>query len=207
MQQNNREELQFFGRICASVSHDIKNVLAVVNEGAGLLSDLSLMAEKGTPLDPARLRSVSESIQAQIRRGDGIIKDMNTFAHSVDEPVGNVSLADVISLVVSLATRLARAKSVSLELGECGEAVVRTDIYGLEYLLHAMITHALSRTEGGTLAFSCRMEDGSAVAVLSGAGLDTAAEIPADVARVAEKLGMTLVSSPDAQTLELVITV
>jgi hypothetical protein len=36
-----RQGLQFFGKISASVSHEIKNVLAVIGENAGLLEDLA----------------------------------------------------------------------------------------------------------------------------------------------------------------------
>ena len=39
--------LQFFGRMSASISHEIKNVLAIINENAGLLEDFSLMADRG----------------------------------------------------------------------------------------------------------------------------------------------------------------
>ena len=54
--------LQFFGRISASISHEIKNVLAIVNENAGLLEDYSIMAEGGMPLDPARLKKMASTV-------------------------------------------------------------------------------------------------------------------------------------------------
>ncbi|WP_147822453.1 HAMP domain-containing histidine kinase [Salidesulfovibrio onnuriiensis] len=206
MPLDNREDLQFFGRICASVSHDIKNVLAVVNEGAGLLSDLSIMAEKGMPLEPEKLRSVAGSIQNQIRRGDGIIKDLNTFAHSVDEPVGTVNLAEVITLVAALAKRLAAAKCVTLEAGECADALVRTEVYGLEYLLHGMVTHSLARAgDGGTLTFSCRPEDGGAVVSLCGPGLDSNDELPGTMTALAAELGMAFRAEPANRILELAV--
>ena len=31
--------LQFFGKMTASISHEIKNVMAIINESAGLLDD------------------------------------------------------------------------------------------------------------------------------------------------------------------------
>jgi hypothetical protein len=45
--------LQFYGKITASVSHEIKNVLAIINENAGLLEDFTFMADRGKPIDPA----------------------------------------------------------------------------------------------------------------------------------------------------------
>lgn len=206
MPLDNREDLQFFGRICASVSHDIKNVLAVVNEGAGLLSDLSLMAEKGMPLEPEKLRSVAGSIQNQIQRGDGIIKNLNTFAHSVDEPVGTVNLAEIVTLVAALAKRQAAAKCVALEAGECAESFVRTEVYGLEYLLHGMVGHALARAgEGGSLIFGCRLEDSGAVVSLCGPGLEAGSELPGTMTALAAELGMAFRADPENKTLELLV--
>ncbi len=36
--------VEVFSRISAAVSHEIKNTLSIINENAGLLSDLALMA-------------------------------------------------------------------------------------------------------------------------------------------------------------------
>ena len=41
--------LQFFGRVSASISHELKNVLAIINENAGLLEDFTLMGDRGIP--------------------------------------------------------------------------------------------------------------------------------------------------------------
>jgi len=48
--------LQFFGKMTASISHEIKNVLAIINENAGLLEDLALMADGGAEIEPQRLK-------------------------------------------------------------------------------------------------------------------------------------------------------
>ncbi len=79
--------LQFFGRMSASISHEIKNVLAIINENAGLLEDFSLMADRGVPIDPGRLKTMAEKVKRQISRADGIIKNMNRLAHSIDETI------------------------------------------------------------------------------------------------------------------------
>ncbi|MBW2430934.1 MAG: sensor histidine kinase, partial [Deltaproteobacteria bacterium] len=47
--------LQFFSQISASISHEIKNVLAIINENAGLMEDFTLMEDRGIPIDAARL--------------------------------------------------------------------------------------------------------------------------------------------------------
>ncbi|MGE4292129.1 MAG: sensor histidine kinase [Desulfovibrio sp.] len=171
-----REELKFFGRVSASVSHEIKNVFAVINEGAGLLDDLCLLAAKGRPLDPERLQSVARSILSQIRRGDEIVKNMNAFAHSVDEDMRDMDLGVCLELIVKLSRRNAAAKSVQLELDENRPAQVRTDPYSLGRLLHGVIALALESAESGAVftlsagPVSATPADGAQV-TLSGATL------------------------------------
>jgi signal transduction histidine kinase len=108
--------LQFFGKISASISHDIKNVLAVINENAGLMEDLALLEAKGAPIDADRIKSLAVRIKTQIQRADGIIKAMNRFAHSVDDFTGRFDLREILELVVSLSGRFASMREVTLEL-------------------------------------------------------------------------------------------
>lgn len=106
--------LQFFGKMSASISHEIKNALAVINESAGLMEDLSLRAEKGIPVDPERIKKQSGNIVKQVRRMDGIIQNMNKLAHSIDEPLKTVDLAETVTLVTNLSTRFAAMRGVVL---------------------------------------------------------------------------------------------
>jgi signal transduction histidine kinase len=110
------EGFKFMGKMNASISHEIKNVLAIINENAGLLEDFTVMAEKGQPLDPERLKRVAGKIQHQVRRADRIIRNMNTFAHSVDEVRKKVDLGEVVAFMAALSERLAAMKGVVLEV-------------------------------------------------------------------------------------------
>jgi len=107
--------LRFFGKMTASISHEIKNVMAIINESAGLLEDYSIMAEKGAPINPERLKIVSDRVAMQIRRADGITKNLNSLAHSVDEFDKSVSLSETLELAVGLTQRFADMRSVILE--------------------------------------------------------------------------------------------
>jgi len=107
--------LQFFGKMTASISHEIKNALAIINENAGLLEDFALMAGKGKPIKPERLEILAGTVMRQIRRADGIIKNMNTFAHSVDESVKSTDLGETVEMVALLSHRFASMRGVSLQ--------------------------------------------------------------------------------------------
>ena len=142
--------LQFFGKMTASISHELKNVLAIVNENAGLLEDFVLMANKGRPLDPERLKTLAGKIMDQVRRGDGIIMNMNTFAHSVDETVKPIDLGELLMLVVSLSNRFASMRGVTLSLKSPQNAVsVTTNQFFLENLVWHCLDFAMNAAGRG----------------------------------------------------------
>ena len=78
------EHLRFFGRMTASLSHDINNVFSTINELAGLIHDLDALARQGDRIAPDKIRSLTERISAQVGRGEILIKQLNRFAHAVD---------------------------------------------------------------------------------------------------------------------------
>ena len=109
-------ELQFFGKISASISHELKNVLAIINENAGLLEDFTLMADRGVPLDPVRLKTMAEAVKKQIGRADAIIGNMNRFAHSADQTFTTADLAQTIELALAVTARFAVMRGIKIDL-------------------------------------------------------------------------------------------
>jgi C4-dicarboxylate-specific signal transduction histidine kinase len=142
--------LQFFGRITASISHEIRNVLAVLNENAGLLKDVVLMAEKGIPLDPERLKSLAGSMGKQILRANGIVENMNRFAHAVDEKAKEIDLHETLSLLVALTQRFADMRGVTLEpVYAESQMLLRSSPFLLENLLWCFLDFAMEATGKG----------------------------------------------------------
>lgn len=111
-----RSGLEFFGMITATISHEIKNVLAIINENAGLMNDLTFMARKGKPLDIDKIASLADRFSRQVARADDIIQNMNRFAHSVDNPVEKVDAGDILKLTIALAERLISTRGVTINL-------------------------------------------------------------------------------------------
>jgi C4-dicarboxylate-specific signal transduction histidine kinase len=128
--------LQFFGKMTASISHEIKNVLAIINENAGLLEDLALLSDRGAAIEPQRLKNMSRVVMKQVSRADAIMKNMNRLAHSVDESIKTIDLNDILELVVALSHRFAAMRDVSVDpkLGE-NPMMVRTAPFVLMNLL------------------------------------------------------------------------
>lgn len=130
------EGLRFFAEISASVSHEIKNVLAIINENAGLLQDMVAMSAKGMPLAPERLTGLAQSINRQVARGDRIVKNMNRFAHSADHPNESVDIYEVIYFISDLAARLIMMKGATPRIVVPASPVtVTTNRYFLENLV------------------------------------------------------------------------
>ena len=108
--------LQFFGKLSASVSHDLKNVLAVINEKAGLLEDFCYMARQGRAIDMDRIEAVTAQVKGQVERADEIIRCFNRFAHSTDHPVAPTDLGQSVATLVHLAQRLLAQLEVSVDV-------------------------------------------------------------------------------------------
>ncbi len=111
----NETGLQFFGQMTASISHEIKNVLAIINENAGLLEDLALMADRGAAIETQRLKKMSMTVMKQVSRADAIVKNMNRLAHSVDDSVKTIDLNDILELLLALSNRFASTRGVAVQ--------------------------------------------------------------------------------------------
>ena len=117
-------ELAFFGKIAASVTHELRNVLAVINESNGLMADfLAMMREAPFPHREKFQRSV-QKIEEQVRRGVEITSRFNRFAHSMDHPCADIDLNTIVTQTVSLAQRLAALRNVELKGAVCDHPVM-----------------------------------------------------------------------------------
>jgi hypothetical protein len=110
----NAEGLNFFGKVNASISHELKNILAIISETSGFLNDLTDLAKQGKDLQLSLLESCNDSIAEEIQRGFDTIKQMNKFAHSVDIPIKEVDLIETLKLTITLSGFLSTAGKVRL---------------------------------------------------------------------------------------------
>jgi C4-dicarboxylate-specific signal transduction histidine kinase len=137
--------VRFFSKMSASISHDIKNVLAVINENAGLLDDFCLMVARGKPLEPDRVKRLAGDIQDQVRRGDQIVATMNKFAHSADSESMPVDLGELLDLLAALSQRPASMRGVRLEIQRSDAQVsVTTSPFVLLNLLWLCLDYAMT---------------------------------------------------------------
>lgn len=145
--------LQFFSKMTAANSHEIKNALAIINENAGLLEDLVMMAAKGRPLAPDRLNLIAAKIRQQVARADQLTKSSNRLAHSLDAAQGPTDLVKAVGLAIFLAQRFAAMAQVKIEIAPGPtEISLPVSTFQLLNLIWVVMEFALKRVaSGGTL--------------------------------------------------------
>ncbi len=200
--------LQFFGKVSASISHELKNVLAIINENAGLLEDLTFAAQRGSAIDPERLNRTAQNFLKQINRADEILKNMSRFAHSVDQFNSVVNLHELACLVANLARRPAAMRKVTLETDSGQEAInLSTNPFLLENLLWLCLEFAIAATSpGGALTITpARTAAGICLHISAIDGLAAAfpGQMPSGHEQILAALGARLVTDPDTNTLTL----
>jgi len=142
------KKLAFFGAITASLSHELKNVLATINEFSGLLDDLCQAAAGGRALEPERLVSISGKIHKQVKRGENLIQRLNRFAHSVDAPLASIELKEQLERICTICDRFAKLGQASLER-RFPEATreVETDPFALQQIVYLGVRAALAAAD------------------------------------------------------------
>jgi C4-dicarboxylate-specific signal transduction histidine kinase len=166
------EGLRFFGRVCASLSHEIKNSLATINEQNGLLDDFLTMAEQGAPLDPARIHRITRAVAGHVERANGVVNRLNRFAHSVDNSRKQVELDELVRHACELYERPAAIKGVVLMPESLQQGInIRTNPFLLQQLLLICFEHASQEHgSGSTLDVVVERTPGNALISIQGPG-------------------------------------
>lgn len=135
----NMEGLKFSGRVNASISHELKNILAIISETAGLLNDLTDLAKQGKDLELSLFENCSDSIIEEIQRGFTTIKQMNKFAHSVDVPIKKIDLLETLNLTVELSSLLSFASNVQINDSDNEVILVLTSPFLFQNLTYQIL--------------------------------------------------------------------
>ena len=113
--------LAFFGAITASVTHELNNYIAIVDQTSGLLSDLLDFSEGDIVLKRERLEKIVEKINRNTARSVNMLKQLNTFAHYVDHPNTEFEINAMVDNFYQLTQRFARMKKVELHFEKSAE--------------------------------------------------------------------------------------
>ena len=109
------KEVAFFGKITAGITHELKNVLAIIRESSGLMGDIISISPEAVIKYQEKIQNSMVRIKDQIERGVGLTDRLNKFAHSTDETLSKIDLQETIEQLITLAQRFARLKHVVLK--------------------------------------------------------------------------------------------
>lgn len=204
----NNDDLAFFGKVNASISHELKNILAIISEAAGLLNDLTEMATKGKSIELEMLRTCSNDIVEEIQRGFVTIKQMNTFSHSTDDLFKRVNLNDVLDLMINLASFLSFACKVRFDPPHEGAPMVLTCPFRLQNLIYQALVFAFESVgPDGEIQVSIHPEDnGGARIAFAGLGSKHDRPFPSEQAQqIADSIGAEIRVIGDFQAVDIVV--
>lgn len=204
----NNDDLAFFGKINASISHELKNILAIISEAAGLLQDLTEMATEGQEIELEILKTCSQDIIEEIQRGFATIKQMNTFSHSVDDPLRKVRLAEIVDLMVAFAKFLSFASKIQFEPDAEDKTEVVTCPFRLQNLIYQALVFAFrSAGPDGQIRIAIQPQrNGGAHISFSGFGPDHGRLFGSDeIIKIAASIGVDIREAEDLQSLVLAV--
>jgi len=204
----NNDDLAFFGKVNASISHELKNILAIISEAAGLLQDLTKMAAKGQKIELEMLNTCSQDIVEEIQRGFATIKQMNTFSHSVDAPFKNVNLIEVLDLMIKLVGFLSFAGKVRFDPPQDEAPMVFTCPFRLQNLVYQTLVFAFKSVGAdGEIQIAVHREPNGSVRIAF-SGLETKGGLPfptEETKNIAKSFGAEIRLADDSRAIDIMV--
>ncbi len=115
MSDRDLSETAFMGKITAGITHEMKNVLAIIRESAGLMEDLLGLAKEDSFPAREKFLKILSKIGDQVTRGVNLSNALNQFAHGPDQPLATVDMNRLIDQLVFLCQRFALSKRLTLK--------------------------------------------------------------------------------------------
>lgn len=145
------DELGFFAKIGADISHEMRNVLSIVNENAGLLDDQLALARGRKVPNLDKLKKVSERIARQVSKGVAVMECFSRFAHAADEPRATVNVVGLVGDVTVLAQRHVRNLGRTLDVTLPSEPILTTtNPFCLQHAIFLCLRMVWEAAEQGT---------------------------------------------------------
>jgi len=150
MNAGESREIAFFGKITAGITHEMKNVLAIIKESSGLMEDILSMARETPIPHEGKLQKVLTSIQDQVHRGVELTLRLNKFAHSPDHSTATIDLNELVQQMIDLSQRFARLKNIVLKAYSADQPLtIITRPVQLQMALFTCIECCLNRMPAG----------------------------------------------------------
>ncbi|MFC1661761.1 hypothetical protein ACFL3S_09970 [Gemmatimonadota bacterium] len=140
MRTSENPEATFLAIMTASATHEVRNVLAIIKESAGLIEDLMWSCRNKGVLDEEKVSRTVDRIDTQVKRGAELLTNLNRLSHTLDQDLATVDLNEEIHLLAFLCQRLARKNGCQIS-AEPGAQEVKATVHPLR--LHMALFTAM----------------------------------------------------------------
>lgn len=143
-------DILFMGRIIASVTHDMQNIIAIIKESGALTDDILKLNGPPRMRYGKELAAALTNIQQQVERGRKLMFMLNGFAHAAADHPERCDLLRFSRQISVLAERMARLKECALQTFLEGEPLyVRGNALALMQSIYLGIAAVLEGCEAG----------------------------------------------------------
>lgn len=116
-------DILFVGRILASVTHDMQNVMAIIKESGALTDDILRLNGPPKMRYAKELATALVNIEQQVERGRRLMFMLNGFAHAAADHPERCDLLRFARQISVLAERMVRLKECTLKTSLEGDAL------------------------------------------------------------------------------------
>jgi len=171
------QKLSSIGRLAAGVAHEINNPLAIINEKAGLMSDL--MEFEPEFKNRTKFMDLTSAITKSVERCRSITHRLLGFAKRIDVKIELLDINEVIKEVIGFVERETLYRKIDLQL-ELKQPIhlISSDHGQLQQVFLNILTNAINAvTDHGVISIETRSEeDGGASITIKDNGCGMNAE-------------------------------
>ena len=202
MRASQRPEAAFLAAMTASATHEVRNVLAIIKESAGLIGDMAHAAGERGVMDREKVFRALDRIETQVKRGADLLTNLNRLSHTLDHGLAPVDLREEVEQMLFRGQRFARKRGQQVVAGSRTEGcTVTVNPLHLHMVLFAALERCLeTMPDGSTVTVGVHQDSGARMVEYGGTpvegqevALDSGMKGLEDLEELAGPLGATVV--------------
>lgn len=146
-----QDQVEFFGRIMAGISHDMKNHLGIIRESSGLMDDIISMSALGEDdILVERLQKSTAAIERRVVIAANMLHHLSGMAHRPDSACSSFLVNDLIVELCTFLERFSRLRQIKVAFSfEESLTALYNDPALLQYVFHQIYIQCLEFLAGG----------------------------------------------------------
>jgi signal transduction histidine kinase len=202
MRASQHPEAAFLAAMTASATHEVRNVLAIIKESAGLIGDMAHASGERGVMDREKLFRALDRIETQVKRGADLLTNLNRLSHTLDHDLVTVDLGEEVEQMLFRGQRFARKRGQQVAAGgKTEDCTLTVNPLHLHMVLFAALERCLeTMPEGSTVTVRVHQDPGARVVEYGGTPVEgqevllgSGTKGLADLEKLAGPLGATVV--------------